>query len=304
MTIGSIFSVTVGILRTTFRTLLVLSLLLLGPAYAILAIFNARIAELSARLSSAGSLAQPNSVRVEGLGELVLWTLVVFVLSFISGALASIAFSRVVADRYVHKVPSVRVALSTARDRFLPGIGTSLLYVLALIGLALLAAAIVAGVWIATGAGSEGGLGAFLAIVTGVGFGVAFLVLTIRWALAQVIVALEPVRPRQALVRSWRLTSSAGWRTFGILVCVGLIGAVIGVIVSLVGGRLIVGTLMELSPSGQLFVDAVLSSVAAIFIAPIGSVALAVFYLDLRTSRESWTTGAPVVVDDVSSTPQ
>ncbi|MEO7118941.1 MAG: hypothetical protein ABIZ34_08220, partial [Candidatus Limnocylindrales bacterium] len=108
MTIGSIFSVTSGILRTTFRTLLVLSLLLLGPAYAILAIFNARIAELSARLSSAGSLAQPTSARLEGLGELVLWTLVVFVLSFISGALASIAFSRVVADRYVHKVPSVR----------------------------------------------------------------------------------------------------------------------------------------------------------------------------------------------------
>lgn len=100
MTIGAIFRVTFRILRTSLRTLLVLSVLVLAPFYAVFVVFNVRVAELSASMSSIEALSRPVSVRLDEIGELIVWTVVVLVLSIVGGAVASVAFSRVVADRY------------------------------------------------------------------------------------------------------------------------------------------------------------------------------------------------------------
>ena len=81
------------------------------------------------------------------------------------------------------------------------------------------------------GVGS-GGPGAFVALVAGVATAAAVILVSVRWSLAAVSVALEDAGPRRSLVRSWHLTGGHTWRTLAVLVVIGILTSLLATVVA------------------------------------------------------------------------
>jgi hypothetical protein len=124
--------------------------------------------------------------------------------------------------------PSVGSALRTASERFLPAVGTVLLYTLGVaVGLVLL---IVPGIWLA-----------------------------VRWYLGAQAAVVDRLAPTEALRGSARLVQDRWWRTFGYIVVavilfgipVAILGAVLGALAAAVdSGALYVVTLIVVQAIG------------------------------------------------------
>lgn len=105
----------------------------------------------------------------------------------------------------------------------------------------------------------------------------------VRWGVADVIVALEPVGPLEAFRKSWRLVRGSWWHVFGIvsvsvvgygLIAVGLSGAI--------------DAAMPYLPflGRHFFVRSVIESLPLLVTAPLGVATLVVLYHELQ-SREA-----------------
>lgn len=107
--------------------------------------------------------------------------------------------------------------------------------------------------------------------------------LAVRWTLTVAAMMAEDVGPIRGLGRSWNLVRGQWWRTFGILLIVGLMQAVIGYALGF-----LFGLIASAVTSGdvQLAVIAVGSTILGALVSPITTIAIVLLYFDLRVRKE------------------
>lgn len=124
-----------------------------------------------------------------------------------------------------------------------------------------------------------------------------FLWLYIKVVLAPAAIAIEQIGPWAGIRRSWSLTRGAWWRTFGIVL---LVGVIVGIVTSLISGGLtsVLGMFMPGSGStaeeifGMATVAMVVVTVLSTLIQAVGTayltLVMAVLYIDYRIRQESF----------------
>jgi len=293
---GGILEITARLARRHTGRLLLLATLFLLPAWLLNAAAGLQLvtAVLDALAVPVGTrlIPQPVAFSPQQTQRIAEAALVVFATSLLvglAGAVAGDAFSDVVERDYRGLSPSVRHAGSRALRRLPAIVGTVVLSTLGLVGLLL--GGLMIAVLLALLGGVDprgGGLGVFLALIVIVAFVAAALVISIRWALSNVVVALEEAGPLRALVRSWRLTAGSAWRTLGILFLVTLAVAVIGGLLSEILGLALADLVFGESSQAALLVRTVIGALLSVAFAPLLPLALTVLYFDQRVRREAF----------------
>jgi hypothetical protein len=113
-------------------------------------------------------------------------------------------------------------------------------------------------------------------VCVGVYFGV-------RWSLTVAAMMAEDMGPIKGMRRSWALVSGMWWRTFGILLVVGILQSIIGLALGFFWG-LIVG--VALTGDLGLAVSQVGTTLLSAFVSPIVTIAIVLLYFDLRVRKE------------------
>ncbi|MEO6797062.1 MAG: hypothetical protein ABI401_05720 [Candidatus Dormibacter sp.] len=109
--------------------------------------------------------------------------------------------------------------------------------------------------------------------------------LLVRWAPAASVLAAEPVTPGQAVKRSASLVQGFWWRTFLIMLTIGLLDAVIVIILGASAG-LGVALIPGLDLTTKVLAASVLATVLASLATPLVPIGYTLLYMDLRVRKE------------------
>lgn len=126
-------------------------------------------------------------------------------------------------------------------------------------------------------------IGLFLLVLPGLAVFCLGVYLALRWTLTVAAMMAEDVGPIRGLGRSWNLVRGQWWRTFGILLIVGIMQAVIGYALGFLFG--LIATAVT-SGDVQLAVIAVGSTILGALVSPITTIAIVLLYFDLRVRKE------------------
>ena len=126
-------------------------------------------------------------------------------------------------------------------------------------------------------------VGIVLLVLPGLAVLCAGVYLAVRWSLSVASMMAEDIGPIRGLGRSWALVKSQWWRTFGIIVIVAIMQAIIGYALGF-----LFGVIAALATTGdvQLAVVAVGSTLLGALINPITTIAIVLLYFDLRVRKE------------------
>jgi len=107
--------------------------------------------------------------------------------------------------------------------------------------------------------------------------------LAVRWSLVLAAMMAEDVGPIRGLGRSWNLVRGSWWRTFGILLIVGIMQVIITY-----GLGLLFGVVAALFSTGdfQAAVIQVIGTLVNAVVGPITTIAVVLLYFDLRVRKE------------------
>jgi MFS family permease len=221
-------------------------------------------------------------------GLFLLFIAITFLLSVLATGMLTTALGRAVLGQHV----SPGEVWQRARERFWPLLGLTLLVGLVLGGVA------VGGILLAVALGAlleqaASGLGVFVGVIAGIAAVLVTIWLGIKLLLAPAALILEGVGPVQAIRRSYRLTSGAWWRTFGIYVLATIIGGVVSQVITipfaLIGGLGAATTASADNPFTltQAFVTAISTLVSQTIVVPFGAGIVALLYIDRRIRREA-----------------
>ena len=207
--------------------------------------------------------------------------LAVMLLSVLLGTFAFAAVSYVAGRSRRGEGASAREVLRELRNVVRPLLAYSLLLVAGFLALVLALALVVVTLLVVAGprAGESGGLGAFLALVAGVAGVVALVAVSTRLALAVPALVNERLPAVESFRRSWALVDGRTWRTFWVLL---LLGIVTGLIAGIINPFLIPGV-SEGVLRGSLAsyaVAAVVSGIVQILLGPIFPAVLTAIYFD------------------------
>lgn len=217
--------------------------------------------------------------------------------SLVAGILAAIAavgFAWVVARDYHARPATFADTITRSVTRAVPALATALLAALATLAMLIAGSGGVVATLalLAPNGVSGGGIGVFLAIVVGVVTVIGIVVVSVRWALALSIVAIEPLGPVAALRRSWYLTGEAAWRTFGALLLVTLVVGILGAVVTQLLAIVVVDLLAQ--PAGMTLVGTTLvDTFVAVLLAPVSTVVMTVYLFDQMVRRDGFDLPAP-----------
>jgi uncharacterized membrane protein len=231
---------------------------------------------------------------IQELGNGLLVALAGSLVAGILASIASIGFAWVVWRDYHAQPVRFGDTLSRSLARAIPALVAGLLAGLITFGILLAggAAVVAAIVLLAPDGVTQGGLGVFLAILVGVVAVIAVVVVSLRLALAIGVVAVEEVGAIDALRRSWHLTQGATWRTFFVLLLVGLIVAILGALVTQLLAILVVDLLA--GPAGVSLVgETVVNTLVTVLFAPVTTVVMTVYLFDQKVRRDRWDLPAP-----------
>lgn len=286
---GTMFEITGRLVRRHLRLLLVLAaVFLLIPALvgavAWIVLFDALLPYLP---DPNGARAAVTTAQADALVRASLTFIAASLLEAVASAMVAVAFSRVVATDYAARRPGFREAAVAVARRGPAAVGAILLSLGATIAIGLGGATIALAIISASGTDARGGgLGVFLALIVVVSCVAVAIVLSVRWSLALVAVAVDGTGPLGALIRSWRLTAGAAWRTLGVVVLATLITAVLGGLVSELLGLTLADLVFGEASEQALVLRTGISAVVAVAFAPILPVAVTVLYFDQRVRSE------------------
>lgn len=294
MALGQILEVGRRILRRHWAVLLMISLLFVGPG-ALLSTataldFTLKAQELFPDIVN-GSIDTDLRLTDAELERLLGALLPFLGASLLAGVLSSIgalAFSKTVAEDYHARPAEIGAVLRAALKRTPSALVFMLVTGLLMIGLIVcgLVAMSVATLVLPANAGGVGGPGAFVALIVVVGLALALVYLTMRWAPAYTSMVEEGAGWRQALSRSWRLSSDNVLRIFAVSAIVAIIT---GLLSWVLGGvfdvflSAIVGSTLGLDP---MVTTTIALAAASTIVAPAMPVLMAVLFFDLRTRRD------------------
>jgi hypothetical protein len=295
--ISSLFEIGFRILRRHWAVLLGVAVLIGLPGTLLGAVASIPFGEAIARTLPDGTTRSTVTLTDAEVRELLDTALLAMGGAIVAGvlsALAAVGFAWVVARDYHARPVSLGDSVGRALGRALPALALALLTTLAVLGIVLLgvgAAAVLLGLLAPEGA-AGGGLGPFLAIVAGVVAFLAFVVVSVRLALGPSIVAVEDVSALTAIRRSWHLTGDHIWRTFGAIVLLFLIVAVLGAVLE----QLLAIVLVDLIASGmglELAGSVLVSTIVGVLFLPVTSVVLTVYLYDQMVRRDGWDVPPP-----------
>lgn len=294
MRLGLIFDVSLRILRRHWAVLLGVALLLTGPGALLTAATGIRVNTVASEifptlsqgvLDSAVTITNAQFDRLVGaVGLYVVATVVAGLL----GTIAALGYSAIVGADYASRGFALGDALRLCLRRTMSALALIVVTSLAIlvvvgIGVALMFLALTA---LPGSATARGGPGLFMALVIGVALVVVVVFLSVRWAIAIPVIAIEDRGWRAALSRSWHLSGDNAWRTFGVLVIGGLISAVAGTLISQLLAILLVDLLATSLGLDQTIAEALSIAVGSVLVSPIGAVMIGVLYFDLRARRD------------------
>ena len=194
------------------------------------------------------------ALALAGLGGLIL-------LPFSVGAV-----TRAVTDVALGRTASIGSVLRETLARYLPLLGFIALVFLIFV------------VWVIVLA-----IGFVLLVLPGLAVFCGGVYLAVRWSLSVAAMMAEDIGPIAAMSRSWSLVSGQWWRTFGIIVIVlimrAIIGAALGFLFGIIAGVATTGDV-------QLAVVAVGSTLLGAIITPLVTIAIVLLYFDLRVRKE------------------
>ena len=126
-------------------------------------------------------------------------------------------------------------------------------------------------------------IGLLLLVLPGLAVFCAGVYFAVRWTLSVAAMMAEDIGPSRGLGRSWNLVRGQWWRTFGILLIVGIMQAVIGYALGFLFGLIAAAVT---SGDVQLAVIAVGSTILGALVSPITTIAVVLLYFDLRVRKE------------------
>ena len=109
--------------------------------------------------------------------------------------------------------------------------------------------------------------------------------LLVRWAPAASVLAAEPVTPGQAVKRSASLVQGFWWRTFLIMLTIGLLDAILVIILSVSAG-LGVALIPGLDLTTKVLAASVLATILGSLVTPLVPIGYTLLYVDLRVRKE------------------
>ena len=296
--IGAMFS----LVRFRWRAMFGVALLLLGPAYAMLALFNAtygtRIAEWS--LAWQLQLMQPGG-DLAGLPpfplDALLLSLALGLLASLAGVVATAALVIIVARTYGGADISVGGSIRSAAARWASLAGSYLLLMLGILAIGMAGATVAVSLIVlnATPSGVQPGLAVLLGLVVMVATIVAVVFVALRWSLLVQAIMLDGAGAIDALGRSWRIVAGSTWRVLGYLLLLAFGGFIVGMLVSvtaIVAGMDPLGMSLRIDPAA-LAAQVLIGGVAAVLVLPFAVTLLTLLYLDLR-----WRRGEPLPTTD------
>lgn len=289
---SSIFEIGFRILRRHWVVLLGLSFLLGLPGALLGSVASIPFGDALLRILPEGSTTAPISIsdaQARALGDGLLITVIGGIVAGVLAAIAAVGFAWVVARDYHGRRVTFGDTIARSLGRAVAALIATFLVAVVQVGLAVLGtlAVIVTLMVLAPDGPAQGGLGVFLAIVVGVAFALAFVVIGVRWTLVVSIVAIEEVGPIAAIRRSWQLTAEATWRTFFALLLVGLITTILGSVVAQLASIVVVDLLLDpmgLATVGQTLVD----TLVTLLFAPVTVVVMTVYLYDQKVRREGF----------------
>lgn len=295
MGVGRILDVGFRIVRRHWAVLLGLAVLFVGPGALLTAATGMRFTDVAIDVfpTLEEGVIDETAAITEAELERLIGALVAYVgATIVAGVLASVGalgFSAVVGADYHHRSIAFGEALRTAVGRVPSALVFILVTTVVVVAIAVggVALMVLSGTVLGAGTLVQGGPGVFLALLIVVAMVVLIAYLTMRWAPAFPVLAVEGAGWRRALSRSWRLSGDNVWRIFVVVILAALATAVLTALASQLLAIIlvdVVASAIGLDASIALSVSAALATVLLAALAPVWT---AVLYFDLRTRRDS-----------------
>jgi hypothetical protein len=249
LSVGEVLDASFKIVRQSFGTLAGCVLVVALPLNIVNTLITASSSDDAFNLDDTGTGSE------FGTGTELAGFLATTTLSIVLMSLASAACFRAVSGIYLGERPTVGGSLRFAATRLLPVIVLSFLYVLGLIP-------------------------AFFALFF------PFVWLAVAWSVSFPALLSEGIGPVEAMGRSFRLVKGRWWATFGALLVMYLLVAVIsGILGALLGATLIAAVDSEVVAAVFYTIVNTLSSLITL---PLMASVLTVMYFDLRVRKEGF----------------
>ena len=251
--VGEILDVAIKIYRSRFGDLVKAVSVVLGPVFVLAAAIRLSLPTEDTFLESTQPGATPE-FEAEEFWAFLAGTVLIAILAFIAGQVATGACFKAVGGAYFDERPDWRESLRFARSRL-----GSLLWLSFLLPLLLVPATLAC-------------------IAPGV-------YLYVAWAVATPVLLLEDVRGRRALKRSRGLVTGRWWPTLGLLVLTAILtGLVQAVFVGLAAGVVSVSD----NEVARAVADAVGQTASSALVTPLSAAVTTVLYFDLRVRKEGF----------------
>ncbi len=301
--VTAVFEIGVRILRRHVGVLLLLAIVFeLAPGL-LTAAAGVRIGDALIEAFpglATGQMTTPSltAAQTQHLTDAGLLSLGASLLAGLLTGVATVGYSWVVGRDYHAARPTTAGAVLATLRGAVPAIVVVLLTTLILTGVILAGGLVMAGALFVVGPAdpARGGAGVFLALVALVATVVIAATLAVRLSLGVQAVALEEAGAIRALARSWHLTSSNTWRTFGVIAIASIVTSILATaLAQLLGAVTVDGHAADLGYAA--LAETVVSALAALLFAPVSPVVQCVLYYDLRVRRDAWDLPAPGVLD-------
>jgi hypothetical protein len=249
LSVGEILDASFKIVRQSFGTLAGCVVVVALP----LNIINTLIA--SSTRDNAFNLDDTTATSTVSTGTQLAGVLLTTTVGLVLTTLAAAACFHAVSSAYLGEHPTVGESLSFAAGRVLPVILLSLLYF----------------------------VGVTFAVL---GLLVASLWLSVAWSLSFPALLSEGLGPVEALGRSFRLVKGRWWATFGALLVMYVLVAVIsGILGAVLGATLIASTDNEAVAA---VIYTIINTLSSLITLPLFAAVLTVVYFDLRVRKEGF----------------
>ena len=126
-------------------------------------------------------------------------------------------------------------------------------------------------------------IGFVLLVIPGLAVFCAAVYLGVRWSLVVAAMMAEDIGPIRGLGRSWNLVSGSWWRTFGILLIVGILQTIISYALFILFG--LIAAVFSTGDFQAALVQ-VGSTLLSAVVSPITTIAVVLLYFDLRVRKE------------------
>jgi hypothetical protein len=126
-------------------------------------------------------------------------------------------------------------------------------------------------------------IGFVLLVIPGLAVFCAAIYLGVRWSLVVAAMMAEDIGPIRGLGRSWNLVRGSWWRTFGILLVVGILQTIISYALFILFG--LIAAVFSTGDFQAALVQ-VGSTLLSAVVSPITTIAVVLLYFDLRVRKE------------------